>query len=162
MIPLALSEGSARTIDALSKLVGIAALVFSALYGVLHYVNDAERESQKPFLDQRLAIYLETNQTLATLTTTNDPKKLRDAKAQFWTLYWGRMAIVENKNVQNTMDKIAACLRRKCSQKDVREFLSPLIQASRTSIRESWKVAISEDPLKDEGGPVVEEKTKEH
>ena len=137
------------------------ALVFSALYGVLHYVNHAERESQKPFLDQRLAIYLETNEALAILTTSNDSKKVQDAKAQFWALYWGRMAVVENKEVQDAMDNIAACLRKRCKQKDVRIFLPPLIKASRTSIRESWKVLISEDPLTDEGGPVDAENQKE-
>ena len=149
-----LSEDSARTIDVISKLVGIAALVFSALYGVLHYVNDAERESQKPFLDQRLALYLETNETVATITTSNDQKKVQDAKAQFWTLYWGRMAVVENQEVQDAMDSVASCLRRKCTQKEVRVVLPPLIKASRTSIRESWQVVISDDPLKDQGGPV--------
>ncbi len=157
MIPLPLTENSARTIDAISKVVGIGAIVFSALYGVLHYVNDAERESQKPFLDQRLAIYLETNETAATITTSNDSKKIQDAKARFWTLYWGRMAVVENREVQDAMDAIASCLRRKCTQKEVRVYLPPLIKASRTSIRESWHVVISDDPLKDQGGPVEEE-----
>jgi hypothetical protein len=152
-----MNEGFARTIEVICKLIGVVALGSSALYAGYTYVSNAVRESKQPFLNQRLIVYLATNETTATIATTTDTKELVEAKATFWKFYWGKMGVSEDRGVQTAMENIADCLRRRCSQRDVRSLLPDLISATRTSIRSSWDVVLSPDPLKNLGNPDLED-----
>jgi hypothetical protein len=142
-----ISDNSARSIDAACKVIGIIALGLSALFTAGTYVINTHRAAAKPFLDGRLAIYLETTEATATIATTNNDEQRIQAKARFWSLYWGKIAVVEDEPVQKAMESIAECLRNRCEPKEVRKLLPGLINACRNSVRESWGVHISTDPL---------------
>jgi len=65
------------------------------------------RESQKPFLEQQLKLYLEITKIVAQLAIVDDVKNHPEIQQRFWELYWGELSIVETKEIEDQMTKIA-------------------------------------------------------
>ncbi|HZL89616.1 MAG TPA: hypothetical protein VFB96_14725 [Pirellulaceae bacterium] len=58
--------------------------------------EELRREAARPFWDSQLQLYLRASEAAATVATSSDAEAVSRAEAQFWNLYWGPLAIVED------------------------------------------------------------------
>jgi len=103
-------------------------------------------EARKPFEGERLALYVEASSAAATLATSNDPKALEKANQDFWRLYWGPLALVEDQPVEKSMVVFGRCLqdRKTCDGGQAQQLALQLAYACRDSLAASWKVELGE------------------
>jgi len=64
------------------------------------------RESQKPFLEQQLKLYMEITKIVAQLAGMDDLKAHPEIGQRFWELYWGELSIVETPEIEFRMTEI--------------------------------------------------------
>lgn len=58
--------------------------------------EEFRREAAKPFWDSQLRLYLRASEAAGTIATSSDPDVVSRAETDFWVLYWGPLAIVED------------------------------------------------------------------
>jgi hypothetical protein len=97
-------------------------------------------EATRPFLDRQLKLYTEATQAAATLATSSSKEELAAARARFWSLYWGELALVEDKRVEAAMVQLGQALERGAIGKDVAQLSLNLAHACRDSLADSWGV----------------------
>lgn len=74
------------------------------------------REVARPFWDTQLKLYLAASHAAATIATSSDEAVRNKAAAQFWELYWGPLACVEDIGIK---DKNEAAEKNKVTQEAV-------------------------------------------
>ncbi|MFZ3215130.1 MAG: hypothetical protein WA192_03635 [Candidatus Acidiferrales bacterium] len=89
---------------------------------------DAERarstrriEATKPFLERQLELYTAATRAAAIIATSRDPEKVRLATENFWQLFSGELALVENPEVASAMQNFGRAL---ATEKDGNEWQS--------------------------------------
>jgi hypothetical protein len=75
----------------------------TALVGIWQFRAGQSQANKRPFLEQQLAISIEATDTVARLATETDPEEWDKARQAFWRLYWGRLALVEDRGVEARM-----------------------------------------------------------
>jgi hypothetical protein len=102
-------------------------------------------ESQKPFLEAQLKLYLETADVVGVLVSTPITDAWREVEKRFWALFWSRLAMVEDKNVQKEMERFAGRLLRHIAtgasedtQKKLEQQAVQLAHVIRASIESAW------------------------
>lgn len=126
--------------------VGALIAVFSYLDAKDREIAVARRESQKPFLQRQLDLYFEATKITSTLATTDrsqDPTGWEKSRNRFWQLYWGELALVEDKQVEQAMIAFGNSLQTVSANPAAQaSTLSPLAidvaHACRDSIARSW------------------------
>jgi hypothetical protein len=71
-----------------------------AVYQYQGQIKENERqllkEAAKPFWDEQIKLYLRSAQAAATIATSRDEATKAQAEEDFWILYWGPLAAVED------------------------------------------------------------------
>jgi hypothetical protein len=62
--------------------------------------DDIRREVAKPFWDSQLRLYLKASEAAAVIATTDKEDERSRAEAEFWALYWGPLAAVEDVGIE--------------------------------------------------------------
>lgn len=123
-----MTEDAARFYTSLFSALTIASLIAGGAYSILQYfdtrsrenqtyalqVATAQLEAQKPFSAKLVDLCSEASTAAATLATTDDAKKQREAADNFWRLWDGPLAIVEGQSVASAMIDFGNCLKAKC------------------------------------------------
>jgi hypothetical protein len=97
-------------------------------------------EAKKPFLDRQLALYTEASQIAAKIATSTDSNELEISQQRFWALYWGELALVENKGVESAMVKLGKALDGSAPQQQLQQLSLALAHACRESLDKSWQI----------------------
>ncbi len=97
-------------------------------------------EATKPFLERQLKLYTEASQVAAVLATSTEAAELLRATERFWELYWGELALVENKEVQAAMVALGRALETSADKKEVQQLSLRLAHACRRSLDKSWGI----------------------
>jgi len=97
-------------------------------------------EATKPFLDRQLKLYTDATQAAATIATSNAEDEIIAAHKRFWSLYWGELALVEDKRVEAAMVQLGNALHRKDTRENIQGLSLALAHACRGSLAESWGV----------------------
>lgn len=146
-----MSEERARFIDASCKILAVLGVVIGGGWTVLAYLNarahEAETaaiEARKPFEAQRLEVYLRATTVAGTLAKSKDQKERTQAEKEFWTLYWGPLAIVKDSKVAEDMVRIGNCLNDKNNCDRGLEMLAlNLDHDCQASIANAWRVDLA-------------------
>jgi hypothetical protein len=93
-------------------------------------------EATKPFLERQLTLYTQASQVAATLATTPDPQERSKMIKRFWELYWGELALVENREVEGAMKALGA----NAPPADLQQLSLRLAHACRRSLDRSWGI----------------------
>jgi hypothetical protein len=108
---------------------------------------DAERsaesrriEATKSFLERQLKLYTEASQVAAKIATSTDVNEVADANKRFWELYWGELALVENKDVEAAMVALGKAIMDSAPQKQLQQLSLRLAHACRKSLDLSWAI----------------------
>lgn len=141
------------SLDGWIKLLSILGAVVTFGWGVLQFITmqntlaETKRiEATKPFLERQLKLYTDATQTAATLATSVDPIELEAANYRFWSLYWGELALVEDKEVEAAMVILGQEIEKYGAGKHLKNHSLKLARACRNSLARSWGVAQWRNP----------------
>jgi len=132
--------------DAGFRFLSLIGAVGSFVWGVFvwrrtqkeRHVN-AKREARKPFLDKQLLLYSEVTAVTSRIATLSDGEDLKKCKQRFWELYWGELAMVENKRVEDAMVKFGrALIENPSGQVSLQQLSLQLADCCRHSLAKSW------------------------
>ena len=130
-------------IKALSLLGGVIAFCWGVLQFIATQNAQAETrriEATKPFLERQLKLYTEATQAASVLATSKKADELDAANKKFWSLYWGELALVEDKKVEAAMVQLGRALEEGSVGQQLQQHSLALAHACRDSLAESWGV----------------------
>jgi hypothetical protein len=93
------------------KILAGGGALLTALWGIWQYADTAQREAIKPFLELRLKNCTEASNAAALIAQPAGAKDQVEQQANFWRLYWGPLAIVENQVVEERMVEFGRLLQ---------------------------------------------------
>jgi hypothetical protein len=135
------------------KVLSLLGGVITFGYGVFQYIHNEQRqvesrrvEATKPFLERQLKLYTEATQAAATLATSDNEAERMAALKRFWSLYWGELALVEDRKVEAAMVQLGKGLQEKGSPDDIKQLSLQLARACRDSLARSWGVQEWQSP----------------
>lgn len=146
------------TFDQWLKILGLVGALASFAWGVYQWRVKSDRElaqarseadrvaasrkieATKPFLERQLKLYTEVSQVAATLSTSADSGERGKATKRFWELYWGELALVENREVEAAMVELGKALGRGASQSELQQLSLRLAHSCRASLDRSWGI----------------------
>jgi len=141
------------TLETGVKVLSILGAVATFAWGMFQFVenNKVQSESRrieatKPFLERQLKLYTEATQSAATLATSEKPSERAAAIKRFWSLYWGELALVEDKEVEKAMVALGNGLDQQASPKELKQLSLKLAWACRDSLALSWGVKEWQSP----------------
>jgi hypothetical protein len=101
-------------------------------------------EAQKPFFEKQTEFYVEAMETVSKIATSASPAK--DDLDHFWALYWGRLAAVEDTNVDHAMVVFGNKLKSGAPQMCLQQSSLLLAHCVKQSWADTWKVQLSLPP----------------
>jgi hypothetical protein len=105
--------------------------------------KSAEVEARKPFSERQLQIYFQAVEAASLLATLPKTHQAYGAvSSDFWKLYWGPLALVEDQLVANAMFNFGAAAKGDAPPDVLQEYALKLAHACRDSLAESWKVSL--------------------
>lgn len=144
--------------DQTLKILGVLGAILSFGWGVWTWrenaeqerraaARDAERvaetrrvEATKPFLDRQLTLYTEASQVVAIIATSDRAPERQKAIERFWRLYWGELALVEDRDVEAAMVAMGTALDASAGRDELRQLSLKLAHACRASLDRSWGI----------------------
>jgi hypothetical protein len=136
-----------KNLEAWIQALSVVGAVIAFSWGIFQFIaaqnSQAETrriEATKPFLERQLKLYTEATQTAAILATSKKPEELDTANKKFWSLYWGELALVEDKKVEAAMVQLGRALEAGSVGQQLRQHSLALAHACRDSLAESWGV----------------------
>jgi hypothetical protein len=97
-------------------------------------------EATKPFLQRQLKLYTEASQIAAKIATHGLAETSGDVQTRFWELFWGELALVENKSVESAMIDMGNAIEDKCEGDYLEQTSLKLSHAMRASLDKSWGI----------------------
>ena len=135
------------SLEAWIKILTLVGAVAAFIWGAYQFLstqrNQAETrriEATRPFLDRQLKLYTEATQAAATLATSPSKEDISSAKQRFWSLYWGELALVEDKRVEAAMVQLGRAIEQGKVGSEIQRLSLNLAHACRDSLAESWGV----------------------
>jgi hypothetical protein len=138
---------TAISFEAWTRILTLAGAVVAFAWGVYQFsatqASQAETrriEATRPFLDRQLKLYTDATQSTATIATSASTADIAAATLRFWSLYWGELALVEDRRVEAAMVAFGNALNRKAASSELQQLSLALARACRDSLSESWGV----------------------
>jgi len=103
-------------------------------------------EATKPFLERQLALYAEATRVAAQVATQGQSDAGKKALARFWELYWGELALVENRSVEAAMKRMGDALRVNAPASELEQASLAVARACRESLDRSWGIRAWSSP----------------
>ncbi len=135
------------TLDSWIKILTLIGAVIAFIWGVYQFISNQRSQAEtrrieatRPFLDRQLTLYTVATQVAATISTSSSKEEIDSAKQRFWSLYWGELALVEDKGVEAAMVQLGNALKQGKVGKDVQTLSLNLAHACRESLAKSWGV----------------------
>jgi hypothetical protein len=131
----------------------IAAFV-AAIVGLYWNFKSAKSARKLPFLQKQLELCFDASQAVAVLATTTEPDAWIAARSDFWRLYHGPLAIVQDSDVQICMANCGKLIGVAGPAPELprSELADPALDLSkkiRALLVKTWKVPDLESALKD-------------
>jgi hypothetical protein len=133
-------EGLHRTLDIAVKFAASAVTLIGLWFGYQQFISEFERSNKKPYTELQTKYYLEMLETVSKITYPLDDSERESSTKRFWQLYVGASALVEDAQVEDKINSISECIRKrdKCAQFELESSTLSLAQAMRTSLGKSW------------------------
>ena len=107
--------------------VGSTIVAAAALY---QYVDTSSKTARQPFLERQSSVCFQASEAAARLATTDQAEQWQKSWDDFWMLYWGPLAAVEN--VESNTPSKTSIYRGEVAQKmvDFGQSIKPLGRSS--------------------------------
>ena len=137
--------------ESVAKLVTAAVAVGGLVFTGVSIVGTQKREAEtrrlqarEPFLRRQLELYAEATRAASRIAHPSGIEKSdAEARQRFWELYWGELALVEDRQVEAAMVQMGECLNTgDCAPcgGSVQKCSIALAHACRASLAISWGV----------------------
>jgi len=143
-----ISEGTARTIDAICKIVTAIALVAGGWFALFQYFGTRQAENitrnielKKPFLEKRLEVCMRATEDSGIVATSTNSTNVAKAKEDFLSLSWGTLVVVQDSQIEASMKAVRTCINddQLCS-KPLKDLSSELAKDCSEAIQTEWGV----------------------
>ncbi|MEY2926903.1 MAG: hypothetical protein RL367_1380 [Pseudomonadota bacterium] len=94
---------SGASTDLIIAGMALAGAVVAAAFGLYWNFRSAREARKLPFLQRQLDLCFEASNLVSILATSSDPAVWQAARARFWELYYGVLAVVEDPAIENVM-----------------------------------------------------------
>lgn len=146
------------TFDEIFKLLSVMGALGTFLWSVYVWKEDQQQqreaaqraarttsetrriEATQPFLDRQLKLYTETTQIAAVLSASDDANERAKAGRRFWELYWGELAMVEDRGVETAMVAFGRALESGAPKERLGPLSLQLAGACRLSLDRAWGI----------------------
>ncbi|MEO6174037.1 MAG: hypothetical protein ABIP27_02695 [Flavobacterium circumlabens] len=132
-----------ETISLIAQLLVFIGFIF----GVLKFAQEKKREFQKRFFEEQLKVFSEViDNTAVILVYEKKDQEYNVAVKNFKRLYWGKMCLVEDKEVEAKMCNFSNLLDiynesdSKALKSDLKKAQLNLAHTFRNSFLNTWKV----------------------
>lgn len=151
-----MEESTHRTHDSITKWLTLIAIACGGIYALWQYGDVVEKEFRKPFWEKQLHYYFKASDSASVLATSCNEAELEVAKAEFYKLFYGPLAIVEDDRVERAMVSFHNELSSSkenipCGSSKLKTLSLELAWTLRQSIGYTWHVQL----------PVLERKRNE-
>ena len=150
-----MQESEHRFHDAVAKWIALFTVVCGGIYGFWQYKDVIEKDFRKPFWEKQLDHYFDASSAAATLATSCDQEALALANSEFYRLFYGPLAIVEDSRVEQAMvafhQALSSAGATECGTPELKALSLQLAWSLRQSIGYTWHVEL----------PVLERKRSE-
>lgn len=145
-------EGSSRFERFIKSLTMLGALCAFA-WGLYQHFDTKRSEFRKAFWEKRYELYSRATCAAAKIALAPNVDSVPTERAEFWSLYWGDLSIVESKAVHDAMvafgeklSEIETAPERANGLKQLSYFLA---RACRESLKATWEpVPLDDIPVK--------------
>jgi hypothetical protein len=153
---ITMKESAYRAHDTITKWLALLAVACGGVYGFLEYKDVVEKDFRKPFWEKQLDHYFDASSAASLLATSCDIHELEKAKVEFYRLFYGPLAIVEDDRVETAMvsfhDELSSSKELAvCGSTKLKNLSLDLAWKLRQSIGYTWNVQL----------PVLERKRNE-
>ena len=100
------NEDSYRFWDLVLKAGTAIGFILAAGFSYYQYLDTANRESKKPFLEKQLELCVKAADSAGTIATSPHPEEVAQAKVTLDRLIWGAIAIVDNEDIFEAMQNL--------------------------------------------------------
>ena len=87
----------------LAPLITILVAAIPVTVGLTQYYITRQTEFRKRFWEEQVAVYREAEDAAAEIAMSPDLKSAADARQRFWKLYWGKLSMIEHREVEQAM-----------------------------------------------------------
>jgi hypothetical protein len=101
-------------------------------------------EAKKPFFEKQMAFYVDATETASKIAVSNSPDP--DNINHFWQIYWGRLASVEDKDVDRAMVVFGEQIDAKAPAKCLKNTSLLLAHCIKQSWEATWEVKLAPSP----------------
>jgi hypothetical protein len=130
--------------DAKPSLMTVAPILVAALtviVGVWQYVQTRQLEFHKRYWEEQVAWYAQATEAAASIATAATFDETREARGAFWRLYWGKLSLIESREVEQAMVAFGKELSR-CERAPDTCFAQPSASNEATPLRKlSYELA---------------------
>ncbi len=126
----------------------------TAAIGIWQFGVQQRQANRRPFLEQQLTTCIEATDVASRLATETDPLEWEKQRTAFWRLYWGRLALVEDRDVEECMVQFGVALHARLVSDtplpatELQILSLSLAHAARNLILHSWNIKL--EPLRGE------------
>jgi len=101
----------------LSQAITVSIAVVPILVGLFQYNATRREEFRKRFWEEQIALYRDASQAASEIAMSDSLASSASARLRFWCLYWGKLSMVEHKEVERAMmafgKQLGACEKSK-------------------------------------------------
>ena len=143
-------EGWLKVLSMVGAVIVFAVGVWEFQSSQRSQVETRRVEATKPFLEKQLALYAEAARAAAMRALTPPQSLLdrsvgkrdlrREGEDMFWRLYYGELALVEDRTVARAMVAFGDALKENAPDEILRSLSLDLAHACRDSLASSWNV----------------------
>ena len=144
---------SPTSLETWIKILTLVGAVVAFIWGAYQFLATQRAQAEtrrieatRPFLDRQLKLYTEATQAASTLAVSSSKEEVALAKQRFWSLFWGKLALVEDKRVEAAMVGFGRALDEGKTGNELRGSSLELAHACRDSSAESWGVQAWRNP----------------
>jgi len=115
--------------DKITKRVSVLAILGSAVWTLIIYLGDRHKEVNAFVFQQQTTLYLDAARSAATLATSKNDTKLKDARERFDQLFYGELVVVEDRRVELAMISFRRCLvmnNKECDRVETNQYQQPI------------------------------------
>jgi|RhiMethySRZTD1v2_1073278.scaffolds.fasta_scaffold22418_5 hypothetical protein len=87
----------------LAPIITIFVAAIPVTVGLTQYYITRQTEFRKRFWEEQVALYREATDAAAEIAMAADLKSAELARQRFWKLYWGKLSMIEHKEVERAM-----------------------------------------------------------
>ena len=125
-----------------AALITVAGVITTVCLGLYQFTKQQESNRKQKYWDEQFTIYNEACETTAAIAVTSTLEESKTDRKKFWSLYWGKMSLIENQDVETAMYnygvQLELCENGKAELSSLQSLSYKVAHSCRDSLKETW------------------------